>query len=382
MTAHVRHFRFTAVDTLFFGDGRPFLAADEGLNDARSVFPPFPEVVAGALRVALARGSGWDGHGRFAQFDSALGEVLGHHRDDPGKLWTSEPVLVDVPSNNRIYPAPLHLGLDDKDTPVLLAPDRAFKTDRGTMRLLCSPDGEPVTSAEGFWLQAPDFGDILCGLPPDVGVSGPLNELALAERRVGIARSPARRTPQRAQIYAVSEIRPRQSLALGVEASGLPTDLKSTDLALLGGFQRLAGLDEKNWQSAPPVPSELVNGGRYVVVLTGPMRLEDGDPDWRHDRTNGAVGQLKVTLADHKTIEKIGPVVAAVVGRPVMIGGWDSESRSPLPMVPCLPAGSVFFIESDQPPPTEPCRVGSRIAFGYGGCRIGAWPESSKGADS
>ena len=58
-----------------------------------------------------------------------------------------------------------------------------------------------------------------------------------------------------------------------------------------------------------------------------------------------------------------------------MIGGWDSLGRRPLPLTPCLPPGSVLFIESRTPPPAGPLRLGEGTAFGYGRCRLGRWPR-------
>jgi CRISPR/Cas system CMR-associated protein Cmr3 (group 5 of RAMP superfamily) len=71
---------------------------------------------------------------------------------------------------------------------------------------------------------------------------------------------------------------------------------------------------------------------------------------------------------------RIGPVVAACIGRHAMIGGWDSLQHSPVAMRAALPAGSVLFIEDKEPPPEEPLKLGERTAFGYGRCRLGRWP--------
>jgi len=369
------HFRFSAVDTLFFGDGRPFQAADEGLADVRSVFPPYPEVTSGALRAAFARACGWDGRSRFTP---DLQTVLGRDRDDPGKLWTSEPIVLK--DDTRLYPAPLHVALDADERPLLLEPGEKRRTDRGSMRLLRTPDGQPAESLEGRWLNLRDFENVLHGQAPR---SEPDRERKWLreERRIGIERNPHNRLVRRGQMYAVTEMRPEDGVIIGIEAWGLPDDLpdgwQQSVLSLLGGLQRLADISagsDAAWQEAMPPPKELVDAGSYVVVLTSPMRVEGDAPDWRYDREQKQHGYLEATLADRRTKKRLGPIVAAAVGRPLMIGGWDGIRREPLPMVPCMPPGSVFFIEGDEPPPAEPFRVGSRVAFGYGGCRIGAWP--------
>lgn len=374
-TSH--HYRFSAVDTLFFGDGRPFQAADEGLADVRSVFPPYPEVTSGALRAAIARALGWDGRSRFP---TDLQTALGRHRDDPGMLWTSEPVVLK--DDTRLYTAPLHLALDANERPLLLEPGEERRTDRGPMRLLRTPDGQPAESLEGRWLHRRDFEDVLDGKAPR---SEPARERSWLgeERRIGIERNPHNRLVRRGQIYAVTEMRPDDDVTIGVEAGGLPNDLpegwQQGVLSLLGGLQRLAEVSagsDKPWDEALSPSADAFQDGRYVVVLTSPMRLEGDAPDWRYDSAAKQGGYLEATLADRRTKQRLGPIVAAAVGRPLMIGGWDGIRREPLPMVPCVPAGSVFFIDSEEPPPAEPFRVGSRVAFGYGGCRIGAWPTA------
>src|SRR5690349_13361517 len=46
---------FDPLDTLWFREGRPFEQMDEGLAEARAVFPPSPATLAGAIALAAAR---------------------------------------------------------------------------------------------------------------------------------------------------------------------------------------------------------------------------------------------------------------------------------------------------------------------------------------
>ena len=62
-------------DTLFFRDGTPFNQDDAGLAEARSVFPPYPPVVAGALRAGMARTLGWPGWGNWQGNSSIVGRL-------------------------------------------------------------------------------------------------------------------------------------------------------------------------------------------------------------------------------------------------------------------------------------------------------------------
>jgi CRISPR-associated protein Cmr3 len=375
-------FHVRAVDALFFRDGRPFDAADEGMADARSVFPPFPEVLAGAFRVAVARERGWDParHASWTEAGLGLDAVLGRERADPGRLRFGEPVVLyeegELPG--RLYPAPLHLGLAGEGwdkAPVLLGPcEPPLRTDLGTVRLPgASPGSGPVKVPEERWLSRLNFEAVLRGWPPaSPGDLLPKATSVAEERRIGIARDPGRRTARRGQIYAATLARPKPNWLLGLEVEGLPEGYGPERLMALGGFQRLAGIERGGWNEAesPDVattPDE-DERFRYLVALTAPTL--PADEGWR--RPGGAlVGRRD---ADGSEI-RLGPVVAACVSRPVMIGGWDGLNRRPMPLRACLPPGAVFFVDSAVPPPAAGSfRLGRETTFGYGGCALGRWP--------
>ncbi|MDQ3460560.1 MAG: type III-B CRISPR module-associated protein Cmr3, partial [Deinococcota bacterium] len=73
-----------------------------------------------------------------------------------------------------------------------------------------------------------------------------------------------------------------------------------------------------------------------------------------------------------------GEIISACVGKPVMIGGWDSEKRKPKELVPHLPAGSVWFVEAEASEVAAAKQrhgghIGEKTAWGYGQILIGAW---------
>ena len=72
--------RLEPLDTWFFRDGTPFTADSAPQEDVRSLFPPHPPTVAGALRAALALSRGWSGRGRWSQ------EIAGVLGDGPERV--------------------------------------------------------------------------------------------------------------------------------------------------------------------------------------------------------------------------------------------------------------------------------------------------------
>lgn len=128
MTA--RHFLISPSDTLFLRDGRPFNQDDEGLAEARSIFPPYPDTLVGAFRAAAARRAGWrdDGNwkGRSGPDGQAFEAVLGDGLDTLGALSFGPPVLLRRwrDGYERLFPPPLSLLRRAEDgTLHLLRPD-------------------------------------------------------------------------------------------------------------------------------------------------------------------------------------------------------------------------------------------------------------------
>jgi len=382
------------LDTLFLRDGRPFDASDEGLSEAHSRFPPTPDTVSSAMRAAFAYGRGWPGKGSWAKTNADLPRVLGKYRNDIGELSFCEPTVLQHASAQRrraerVFPAPMHLAWDDDGVFLLLAPGETLSTDGGgrtnqgvatrSMRLLRPPPGaaRPQAHAEGLWITRAGLRQVLSGQPirDHKLLFSATDSLTDLEGRFGHARDSDHRTVLPGHLYTSFRVRLRQHVALGVQVFGLPTGWDPSGMVRLGGEGRLAAIRRGAWDDLDTadelVPTAPARDGlfRFVVVLTGPARLPANGGDWQPpdghlDGHDGSGARCRV-----------GAVVAAAVGRPEMIGGWDGRLREPLPLVPCLPAGSVFFIESEEPPPMR-FSLGDRCRFGYGGCLIGHWPTS------
>ncbi len=370
-----RRFLLEPVDCWFFRDGHPFNADDEGAAEARSIFPPNPEVVVGALRASLARNQGWK-PGQHRSWEEVVPDItrtLGASIDDCGQLSFGEPVVVDRRARpHRLYPVPKHLARELSRRLVLLAPasnpGEPGWSDLGERARFAMAPGGFATPVGAMWLGQASFEEILGGEADSIDAFED-GELFARERRVGIGRDTRTRAVQRGQLYAATLIRPKPYLAIGIEVDGLPDDWQPEALGLLGGGLRLAHIEEGHWDEArlPQLSADDDGKWRFVVVLTGPMY--PADDSWA--KVNGSLS-LEVDAGE---VASLGPIVAACVGRPVMIGGWDSLNRAPREMRPCLGAGSVFFIESSVPPPAPPHRLGRGTRFGYGRCVLGRWPQ-------
>lgn len=363
----MRHLKLSPLDTLFFRDGSPFTAGETGQMEVRGVFPPSPTTVAGALRAAFARQLGWPGGPWSADITAKLG-----NGDDLGPLRFSGPHLLK--DGQPLFPAPLHLlqakvrkeneQAKEKTYLTWLKPGAELQTDVGTVKLpevieAKDDDGKEVTGfkpLENAYLRLEGMQAVLNGHLPkltDVVRSG---DLWRSEARVGIHRDDESRTTKEDALYQTAHIRLQKGVSLVVGVSGYGGAFPN--LAALGGESRMVGLEETSALELPGAPT--LAARRYTVTLITPARFKDDG--WK--TPGGKLSDLP------------GRVLSACVGKPVMIGGWDSEAKRPKPLEPHLPAGSMFFMEADDVPNGADMHgkhIGEKAAWGYGQILIGAW---------
>ncbi len=366
----MKHYLLEPLDTLFFGDGSPFNAGETGQMEVLGTFPPSPTTVVGALRAAFARELGWPRNG----WNQRIVEALGDGRD-LGPLRFSGPYVVK--DGDVLFPAPLHLLRSKQSEPegkvhfMFLKPGgNAFSTDIGEARL---PEAEAKRDDSGreitgfkplgdAYLTREGMEKALRGEPP--GPDEVLDGATLwgGEPRVGIRRHPEKRTTEEDALYQITHVRPKKGVALAMGVDGY--DGEAPGLLTLGGESRMAGLKSASSFAFPKAPALEPEGGtlRYTATLITPARLrEEG---WR--KPCGELPGLP------------GKVVSACAGKPLMIGGWDTEKKEPLALEPHLPPGSTWFMEvsadkAEKVRKMHAGHIGERQEWGYGQILIGAW---------
>ena len=366
----------TAVDTWFFRDGTAFFAGETPHGAVGGLFPPHPSTVVGALRAAVALTNGWDGQGRWpTEFCS----VLGDGPDDLGQLRFDAPILLK--DGGPLFPAPRHLlGVNEPEGWVpasFLFPGPAVTCDLGEAVRLpqaapFSGDPHDLKPGNSQWLALQGMMAALNGSLPslqDVIFSG---DLWATEDRTGLELDRETGTAVEGRLYTVRQVRPADGVALGARIHGLPDDwLPPIDqVHPLGGESRLAECQEWDGELRIGAPAGITTCREVAIVALTPLD----------------VGEATV-MGAHPIDELAGArVVSAAMDRPLRIGGWDSFSRSPLPMRSVLPPGSVLFCEVNDPaqlqlPDTAEAglvRLGQRQEWGFGLAALGAWPRSAE----
>lgn len=364
-------------DGFFAKDGRGWFTSASGR--ARSLPWPWPTTIRGALRgawgrqVEAARGRPLDAQGWV---DETEGVELGASLPVLGEAgaWTAADRMWPVPADaffaratsdegapqiHRLRPRPpsgaVTLRRFGADVPPgLWSP--AVPAEKPASRPAWWTDAEFAAWCRGEAVRAPDAAarearapsrrtEIRLRIDPRSGTAadGLLFSTELTEALAADGRA-----------WAVAA-RVGQPEAAGIGLDGA--------LTYLGGKRRLARVEGAGAGvfDAPADDAGDAPGMRLYVVT--PACFADG---WLPNGFSRVDGALRGRLAP-STGEFV--LRAAIVGRPVAVGGWDMQRRRPKPIRRLVPAGSVYFF---QRPDGAPISAAERRALW-----LAAAPQSS-----
>ncbi len=343
-------------DPLIARDGRPF-GATPGAR-ARSLGFPFPSTTTGAFRTRL----GQDAAGVFV----AQGDALANLR----KVAVAGPLLVELDAAGSIIDWLLPAPADA--LPTELQPAQEGRLRRVPLAPLALPPGclsdllseglapvgpsgidlrKPYAGAPRFWSHKAAFEPWLIAAQADPADGIPADSLGLRRLeenwRTHVSIDPARQAAAEGLLFQTAGLeftavrkaeedeaaRAFRRLALAVASEGQI----AAGLGAVGGESRLAA-----WRaSADPFPrcpqgvvdAVLAARACRVILLTPACFAEGYRPatDWLSERVPGVRPEL----------------VAAAVGRPAVVSGWDyaaQPKRVPKPTRRLAPAGSVYFL--------------------------------------
>lgn len=365
-------------DTLFLRDGRPFEQGDQEQAATAGIFPPYPPTVVGAMRAALARSKGWR-PGRAWPTDLGSGVDWSQGDGPAGPLRFTGPFVLR--GHTPLFPAPLCLLVKRAGETVgavaRLAPGNPLDCDLGTISLpkpLARLDGG--RAPEDIWIDGDGLTTLLDWGDPNRESLVPQDALWKTEERVGIARDEKTRATGEGALYAAAHVRLRDKgsdpVALAVRLDGGDADSIIGTQAPLGGEGRSVWIEAGGAIDLPKAATlkpDADGALRYTVVLLTPAFFGDAEEDW--PRPGGPI-------RDGAGAALPGRAVSACVGKPVPVGGWDGINRTPLPLRPLAPAGSVWFMEAaagdaDAVRRRHGTGIGRGTAWGFGLALIGRW---------
>jgi len=324
--------RIRPLDTLFFRDGKPFSMGEDTWADG--VFPPYPSVLYGALRT-------WFISNHAMPFS-------------PEAITESERIKIcniqyRLPAGRHL-PMPLDLvEPKEKDSAVFNEEEREKKyrvikltlhesinvlSNHPLTGLLFPPEKMEVEALEdGLVSNEGDFFNYLQGNLQEVKIRR-TKDCAQTETKVGIGRDNHTNTASDSMLYRVG-MRRATDFEILIEVS-LPdgNNKYESSLLKLGAEGKFVAFEEsgKGRDYAAGVDKSTISlaPGAFKLYLATPAIFNKG---WEPDLAKMGI-QAKL--------------IAAAIGKPVHIGGFDMAAKCPKPMYKAVPAGSVYYYKTDE----------------------------------
>lgn len=356
-------------DVLLFRDGRPFAAGED--HRAVSLFPPMPLTMQGVIRSKVLADKGID-YVAYAQGKVPVSEI--GYGDDYGQLLLRGPFVAREVNGQvvRYFTLPADVVTGQCSHPVVLAPlpsvhaqdESPFDSNPPvgtTSRLpLWQRTTAHLETIENGWLGELELQRYLDGQPFALTLGG---EVLERESRFHVGIDSRVKRPHQGDtgghLFQVEFVRLRPGVGLWVEVKGV--GLPNEGMLQIGGEAKAALYHEVN--ATPSLTAGGTAQGRFKLYFATPAYFASG---WQPDDWGRFIAGGSVRL------------VAAAVPRPQPIGGFDMARRQHKPMRRFVPAGSVFFFESDDQVKIPevitdddgPARLGQ---IGFGQVFVGRW---------
>ncbi|MCF8245169.1 MAG: type III-B CRISPR module-associated protein Cmr3 [Saprospiraceae bacterium] len=311
-----------ALDPLFFRDGRPFALGEE--TYAEGIFPPLPTTVRGAFR------SHW------------MSCQLGQPNADKDILArTSNKLELDYfglgVAGSPVFPAPLDLFFPGKDVPATSMGLLDKKTITSSCpsevsHLFKAPNNGKTESVAGHLLETGTMKDYIDGKSPASFETKRLTDFSTKEHKIGIGRDNELHRTKDGLLFRLVANRFRdekdKELCILLDLQGFDAQqvpISNATVMPLGGERRSVTIKAVDF-SLPKRPN--INGKHFKICLLTPALFDSWYPTH--------------LLTDFKGLK----LVAACIGKPLSVGGWDILKKSPKPMRRAVPTGSVYLMEA------------------------------------
>lgn len=373
-------------DVLYLRGNRLF--GESGSHGA-ALMPPWPSLVAGALRSAMLVTHGVSLPTRPDDTTGVLADCLGTPAE-PGSFRITGFTLARRRADGDVEPLlPLPQDLVGRleAGKLILETLRPARLHAG---LACSAPmtevpllavANPAKPESGLWLTSRGLGSYLVGEPvhPGQGICR-RDDLWSTDSRLGIALDGTKRTAAEGRIYTTETVALGEGVGFLVGVDGAAGYLPGEGLIRLGGDGRGAGVCTVSPRFPVPAWEHIARERRFRLVLTTPGLFPEGwlPPGVRSDDHHWEGPDFSARL------------VSAVVGRCETISGWDLVRRQPKPAQRVAPVGSVYWFEDfrgevealqrlmaqglwDLGSPVEAARF--RRAEGFNNFLIAGWPQ-------
>ena len=371
------HLFLEPLDVLFLRGNRLF--GDPG-SYGESLVPPWPSVVAGALRSALlaADGTPFEAFAAGALEHPVLGSPgapreegfritrfqLGRRRPD-GEVEGIHPLPADLVVTEPEEGSPQVSAMAPAALP------RGVQCSMALARVPVLPQPRRAKPASGWWLTEGGWARYLRGEAVRGEDLVRASTLWRTDERVGVGLDRETRRASDGRLFTVQAVAfvqrghpVRGNEHEGPEPEGHDVgflvgvageaDLSGIGAVRLGGDGRAAAVRRVEYQPPAPDCQAICTAGRCRIVLTSPGIFPEG---WR---LPGMAADGAFTLGGVR-----GRVVAAAVPRHEVISGWNLARGRPKVAERAAPAGSVYWLDGIEATPETLRGLAAR----------GLWPE-------
>lgn len=322
-----------ALDTLFFRDGKPFSMGEESWADG--IFPPYPSVLYGALRT-------WYIMNKEARINQELldesGEIVlrGVMYQLLGNIYLPLPMDFVEPKGKMADQMAKEEQNKEYHVIKLSRYENATLGNYPLTTLLMPPsEVKEVSSFDNGLMDLDSFKQYLEGTLEEYDSAKKMSDIAPSEPKVGIGRDDSTATADDGKLYRVG-MRRLQDLELLLELDLPKDEVQPTSRFLkLGGEGKVAVFrDQGRTGRSGRIDRSTIDlkEKQFKLYLATPALFKNG---WRPNL--GKFG-IKANL------------IAAAIGKPQYVGGFDMVKRKAKPMLKAVPAGSVFYFETEDSP--------------------------------
>ncbi|HPH98125.1 MAG TPA: type III-B CRISPR module-associated protein Cmr3 [Anaerolineaceae bacterium] len=318
-------------DVWLFRDGRPFNIGSG--QRVQSLFPPFPNVVQGAIRshqLALKKVNLHDKDSIVAAVGTS---------EDYGQLRLRGPFLARVEKDTAgketivpYFPLPMDAVVKNGEVRPASAPRQAseVKTSLGENLWIMGLDDQPEKIKGNLWLSCTQLLQYLDGKAVRIASTATSEKhFFTRENRIGNSIDSSLGITQTGMLFEVEYIRPEKGVGLLVEMSGYD-DWPSSGIFRFGGESRSASFRKVNVSFEMGKVQDRKLPKRFKIYFASPTWFSAG---WRPENWNIFFeGSVKL--------------VSAAVGRYQSIGGFDYAKQWHKPCRRFVPAGSVYYFET------------------------------------
>lgn len=326
--------RLSALDTLFFRDGKPFDRGEETWADG--IFPPPPSTFYGALRSLYFI--------KNPNYIHLAGE--GESKDPTEKLIINDIQLRVDEGLGLPCPADVVNIKDDDEISLLKIRRQDNKIVSNTIFQTHSLGSEKDESGFDKAVESLMGSDLLVSVSAEDYLNGecpydttPISKKIITEPKVGISRDNHTHVSDEGKLYRVGMARYKDEennqiqFEVSFQLEGLEMEVGEKGFLKLGGEGKTMTyevLDDKE-------NSIFKNNNSYFkMVLKTPATFKNGwYPSFidAHNDFKGVWNRLNIQL------------IAASVGKPKHIGGFNMKKKEPKPMTKAIGEGAVYFFK-------------------------------------